>query len=111
MIWGLLMHIMMKIKDRKFDMFEKFTNRQGDKLSYNHQNYLYDVLCLKPEHPEEFNGYIDHAYFSTIMLLNTLINVVDKDELNEMYTHSMTAILLHNSLYKFSIFCKLNYDS
>ncbi|MBQ9142127.1 MAG: hypothetical protein IJX63_10100 [Lachnospiraceae bacterium] len=90
-------------KARKFDVFEEYTKRQDNQYAYRYQDYLYDVLCVKPEHPEAFGGYIDHAYFSTIILLNTLIQVVEKDSLNEMYTHALTAILLHNSLYKFSI--------
>lgn len=92
-----------KNRSRKFDAYEQFANLQKNKCSYCYQDYLYDVLCLKPEHPETFGGYIDHAYFSTIILLNTLIQVVDEEILNEMYTHALTAILLHNSFYKFSI--------
>ncbi|MCR5412286.1 MAG: hypothetical protein K6E76_04870, partial [Patescibacteria group bacterium] len=92
-----------KEKKKRFGNFEKFLNRQENRFSYDYKDYLYDVLRLKPEHPEEFGGYIDHAYFSAITLLTTLMYVVDEKELNEMYTHALTAILLHNSLYKFSI--------
>ena len=37
------------------------------------------------------------------MLTECLFGVVEIDELNEMYTHALTAIIMHNSLYKFSI--------
>ena len=92
-----------KERKKRFEPFEDFYNRAEYKDSYNYQQYLYEVLCKKPEHPEQFGGYIDHAYFSAITVLSTLMKVVDYKDINEMYTHAITAILLHNSLYKFSI--------
>lgn len=82
-----------------FLMFgDDYQNGQSD-----YEKYLYTVLNEKPEYPEKFNGYIDHAYFSTILLIHNLMRILDEDELNEMYTNAFVAILLHNSLYKFSI--------
>lgn len=65
--------------------------------------YLCDVMQRKAEQPETFNGFIDHAYFSTVILLRTLIRELDAENLSQMHTHALTAILLHNSFYKFSV--------
>ncbi len=92
---------------RRFKNYDSFIHKQEDRLFYNYRDYLYDVLCLKPEHPEAFGGFIDHAYFSTVILLANILQVYDAEELNPMFSHALTAILLHNSLYKFSI---TNYD-
>lgn len=91
---------------RKFDKYEKFCQNSDDRNKCSYLDYLKYVLCSKPEKPDEFGGFIDHAYFSSIMLLSSLLDVLDINECiecGEMYTHSLTAILLHNSLYKFSI--------
>lgn len=60
------------------------------------------ILKNKPEHPEEYDNFMDHAYFSATILFRRLY-----DELGCVITKSdidaMTAIILHNSLYKFKI--------
>ena len=85
-----------------FEDYVKYKNSATNKNSVDYQNYLFDVLAKKIN-PENFGGFIDHAYFSTIMLIECLFGIVSTDQLNEMYTNSFTAILMHNSLYKFSI--------
>lgn len=75
-----------------------YSRNDGD-----YEEYLFDILNQKPAYPDKFGGYIDHAYFSTILLIDNLLQVLETEELNEMYTHALVAILLHNSLYKFSI--------
>lgn len=90
-------------KKERFDLYGKFLRRHNNDYKYGYQEYLYEVLCLKPKHPEEFGGFIDHAYFSAITLLKTLMQVLDQDQLGPMHTQAITAILLHNSLYKFAI--------
>ena len=37
------------------------------------------------------------------MLLDMIIRVVDQEQLSEMYTHALTAIIMHNSFYKYLI--------
>lgn len=64
--------------------------------------YLCKVLSLKPKRPDEFNYYMDHAYFSATILFQKLF-VENKIEPNEAYIDALTAILMHNSLYKFCI--------
>lgn len=61
--------------------------------------YLQDVLNRKPSHPESFKGYMDHAYFSAILLLHRLSGMKELD-INTDYTDSLCAILLHNSIFK-----------
>ena len=77
-----------------------------------YQDYLAEeVLKNKPEHPEKFGKFMDHAYFSAILLFRQLIEVIGIEKLGEdaeCYMDSLTAIMLHNSLYKFSI---TNYKS
>lgn len=64
--------------------------------------YLCRILSSKPEHPDEFSYYMDHAYFSATMLFQKLF-VENGIEPNEAYIDALTAILMHNSLYKFRI--------
>ena len=79
------------------ELYEKKVESQKEKILKS----LTDILKDKPEKPEKFNGYIDHAYFSSIMLLSNLLYVLQTKECNAMYAHCLTAILLHNSLFKF----------
>ncbi len=64
--------------------------------------YLCKVLSHKPKRPDEFNYFMDHAYFSATILFQKLF-VENKIEPNETYIDALTAILMHNSLYKFCI--------
>lgn len=60
------------------------------------------ALLRKPTHPESFGHYMDHAYFSATLLFNKLFGDL-KLEITKPRIDALTAILLHNSLYKFSI--------
>lgn len=55
-----------------------------------------------PTQPDKFNYFMDHAYFSATLLLNKLFCglgcAVGAEEVD-----ALTAILIHNSLYKFTI--------
>ena len=59
-------------------------------------------IAGKPVHPEDYTYYLDHAYFSANMLFHRLYIELEceptKDDIR-----AMTAILLHNSLYKFGV--------
>ena len=76
-----------------------------EKLS-NVYNITYDdmkkVLTNKPIAPNEFGHFMDHAYFSCNVLFNKLFDKLDL-ELDKEFLDALTAILLHNSLYKFSV--------
>ena len=72
-----------------------------------YRDYLENVLSERND-PSKCNGFIDHAFFSAVMLTVNLLKTVDLDKINMMYTNAITAILLHNSFYKFSV---TNYKS
>lgn len=87
------------------EMYTKFAekkNASGKNKSCAYRDYMMDVLSKRND-PSKCGGYIDHAFFSAVMLTIRLLKVVDTDDVNVMYTNAVTAILLHNSFYKFSV--------
>ncbi len=84
---------------------ELFAYLLADKLgsTYNiTEEDMKKTLEQKATEPNEFNYYMDHAYFSATVLFNKLFSEMGC-ELTEESLDSITAILMHNSLYKFSI--------
>ena len=63
---------------------------------------MLDVLNKKPTQPNEFNHFMDHAYFSAVVLFKKLFEEMELN-ISAEYLDALTAILMHNSLYKFSI--------
>ncbi|MCR5830271.1 MAG: hypothetical protein K6F93_08015 [Lachnospiraceae bacterium] len=63
---------------------------------------MYNVLSDKPTRPDKFNHFMDHGYFSATVIFKRLFEELGI-EINKTYLDSLTAILMHNSLYKFSI--------
>lgn len=61
-----------------------------------------ECLTNRPSKPEQFNYFMDHAYFSAIILFKKLFVEIGC-ELNAEHLDALTAILMHNSLYKFDI--------
>lgn len=59
-------------------------------------------LVEKPTHPDKFNHFMDHAYFSATVLFKKLFGEM-QIEMNRVHLDALTAILMHNSLYKFCI--------
>lgn len=78
------------------------TSKLGSAYSFSEQ-YLLDVINSKPLHPEQFGYYMDHAVFSTYRLYRELVNSFGPSGINRKHIDSLTAIILHNSLYKFKI--------
>ena len=64
---------------------------------------MLDVLNRKPTEPERFGYFMDHAFFSAARLYRELAEELGAEKLNEKHLDALSAILLHNSLYKFSI--------
>ena len=62
------------------------------------------VLQDKPAKPGEFNYFMDHAYFSATVLFWKMFEEM-QCVLEAEYLDAVTAVLMHNSLYKFSIAC------
>lgn len=71
--------------------------------SENFTEYLMAVLDCKPADPKVFGGFMDHAYFSAMLLMDYLFENFSDDQLNTDYTDALTAILLHNSIFKHSV--------
>lgn len=77
------------------------TERLGDAYDFNYDKIYWDIHD-KPVRPEKYNYYMDHAYFSSIKLFREL-SKTHLVELKIEHIDCLTAILLHNSLFKFSI--------
>lgn len=61
-------------------------------------------LIEKPTQPDKFNYFMDHAYFSATVLFKKLFAGSEMGmDINASYLDALTAILMHNSLYKFCI--------
>ena len=84
---------------------ELFAHDLAEKLS---ETYLFtedQMLCFlreKPIEPNKFNHFMDHAYFSATVLFRKLFCEMGCD-LQKEHIDALTAILMHNSLYKFCI--------
>lgn len=80
-----------------YDLYEKLGQRY-----YFSKNEMLDFLGKKPTEPNRFGFYMDHAYFSATVLFRKLFCEL-KIDMEKEHLDALTAILLHNSLYKFCI--------
>ena len=64
---------------------------------------LREVIESKPVSPDKNGYYMDHAFFSACRLFRELVSVPDAEPLTSAHVDALTAIMLHNSLYKFAI--------
>ena len=67
------------------------------------EEYMLDVLDRKPTNPDDFGYFMDHAFFSAARLCQELLKILKPEKLTEMHVDALSAIMLHNSLYKFAI--------
>ena len=81
-----------------FDITEKL----GEAYDFS-EEYMLDILNRKPTHPEEFGYFMDHAFFSAVRLYRELAEELGAKSLTEKHVDALSAIMLHNSLYKFAI--------
>ena len=65
--------------------------------------YLTDTIRRKPTDPEQFGYFMDHAYFSAARLYQEIAAFYGEDGLGLAHLDALTAIMLHNSLFKFAI--------
>lgn len=63
---------------------------------------MYEILSTRASAPEKYNYFIDHAYFSGTVLFHKLF-VEMGCPMEPEHLDSVTAIMLHNSLYKFCV--------
>jgi len=94
------------IADRDFSTTDEvFAYVLADRLGSTYgftESQMLEFLVEKPTHPDKFNYFMDHAYFSASVLFRKLFGEMGC-ELKEAHLDSLTAILMHNSLYKFCI--------
>ena len=98
-------------KDDLFAVFEDtnelFAYAITDRLAktyYFTKEQMTKILSKKPSNPEQYNYYMDHAYFSANLVFQKLFSKIkDKAKFSIEHIDAMTAIILHNSLYKFSV--------
>ena len=64
---------------------------------------LLKVIENKPTRPDDNSYYMDHAFFSAVRLYRELVSIPDGDKLSRATVDALTAIMLHNSLYKFAV--------
>lgn len=106
------------LSEEAADFFEKMTGRRfetvtellandiyrklGETYGFT-EEYLLDVLKKKPTEPNKFGYFMDHAFFSAARLYRELSSALGTQELTPIHIDALSAILLHNSLYKFAI--------
>lgn len=100
-----------EIYDRSFDSTtELFAHEIYEKLGSIYdftEESMLETLTNKPLHPEQFGCFMDHAWFSANRLFQELTMPEEtgaiNTQINQMHIDALTAIVLHNSLYKFTV--------
>ena len=96
-----------KLFGRTFDSVEELlaygiAKRLGEVYAVT-EAYLTETIRMKPTDPDRFGYYMDHGYFSATRLYQELVETRGAGALTEAHLDALTAIMLHNSLYKFAI--------
>lgn len=102
------------VKNRLADIFrgrnfttvnELFAYSLADKFGGAYgcdEKEMLECLENKPAQPDKFNYFMDHAYFSAAVLFQKLFEKMGCS-LRAEHIDALTAVLMHNSLYKFCI--------
>lgn len=82
------------------------TNKLGEAYDFNY-DYMLNKLISKPGEPQKNGYFMDHAYFSSARLCSELFETIGKnqgpDKITKAHVDVLSAIMLHNSLFKFAI--------
>lgn len=78
------------------------TMKLGDRYGFS-EAQMNDVLHRKPTSPGDFGYYIDHAFFSACRLYREMESSLGPDKISKNHVDALSAIMMHNSLFKFSI--------
>ena len=78
------------------------TRKLGKEYGFT-QEYMRNAISDKPVAPEKFGYFMDHAFFSSTRLYRELAETLGVDGITEMHVDALSAIMLHNSLFKFKI--------
>lgn len=84
------------------ELFAYCLHQQLGETYYFSEEEMLGFLKKKPTEPNRFGHFMDHAYFSATVLFKKLFCEL-RYELTTEYVDALTAILLHNSLYKFCV--------
>lgn len=92
--------------NRSFDTTDQLfafvlAEKLGKAYMFSEEQML-EFLVDKPTKPNKFNHFMDHAYFSATVLFKKLFSEMQLD-IDSAHLDALTAILMHNSLYKFCI--------
>ncbi|MBR5739554.1 MAG: hypothetical protein IKY02_06145, partial [Lachnospiraceae bacterium] len=79
-------------------LFEKL----GAAYGFEEQDLL-ETIQKKPTSPNAFGYFMDHAYFSAARLYREVERAIGIEGIRKEHVDALTAILLHNSLFKFAI--------
>lgn len=94
------------IPNRNFNTInEVFAYTLSDKMGAEYgfsEDQMLKFLIDKPTKPNDFNHFMDHAYFSATILFKKLFEEMGI-KIQPEHLDATTAILMHNSLYKFCI--------
>ena len=78
------------------------TAKLGERYGFTEEKML-DILQRKPVAPGDFGYFMDHAFFSACRLYSEIEESVSAADIEKLHVDALSAILLHNSLFKFSI--------
>ena len=78
------------------------TEKLGAAFGFS-EEYMLGTIHDKPIAPDAFNYFMDHAYFSATRLYREIENSIGIGMISEKHVDALTAILLHNSLFKFAV--------
>ena len=65
--------------------------------------YMDRRIRSKAVSPEDNNYFMDHAFFSAGRLYQELVKILKLEKIQKYHIDALTAIMLHNSLFKFAI--------
>ncbi len=78
------------------------TDRLGKAYGFT-EEFMLKTIHDKPIAPEGFQYHMDHAYFSATRLYREIEKYVGIGNIKQKHLDALTAILMHNSLFKFHI--------
>lgn len=96
-----------KIYQRDFERITEVlaydvTKKLGGRYEFN-EEYMLETIDRKPVDPNRFGYFMDHAFFSACRLYGEIEESLGARGITDMHVDALSAILLHNSLFKFSI--------
>ena len=97
----------LKLYGHRFETTEELfafviTEKLGAAYDFT-EEYMLGRIHEKPIAPDAFNYFMDHAYFSAARLYCEIENSIGIGKINEKHVDALTAILMHNSLFKFAV--------